>query len=41
VRKRAVAGWREWIQEFGLYAGAVWIGALAALGLAAKLLGAI
>ena len=41
VRKRAVAGWREWSQEFGLYAGAVWVGALAALGLAAKVLGAI
>ncbi len=41
VRKRAVAGWREWAREFGLYAGAVWIGALGALGLAAKVLGAI
>jgi hypothetical protein len=41
VRKRAVAGWKEWWKEFGLYAVAIWIGALSALAVAAKVLGAV
>lgn len=41
VRKRVVAGWREWALEFIVYAGGVWLGVVLGLVVAARSLGAI
>jgi hypothetical protein len=41
VRRKVVAGWREWGIEFALYAGGVCLGVLLGLVFAAKSLGAI
>jgi len=41
VRKRVIAGWREWATEFVVYAGGVWVGVVLGLVFAARSLGAI
>jgi len=41
VRRRVIAGWREWAGEFAVYAGGVWIGVVLGLVFAARSLGAI
>jgi hypothetical protein len=41
VRRRVIAGWREWAGEFAVYAGGVWIGVVRGLIAAARSLGAI
>lgn len=41
VRKRVIAGWREWATEFAVYAGSVWAGVVLGLVFAARSLGAI
>jgi hypothetical protein len=41
VRRRVIAGWREWAEEFAVYAGGVWIGVVLGLIAAARSLGAI
>ena len=41
VRRKVVAGWREWGTEFALYAGGVCLGVVLGLLFAAKSLGAI
>lgn len=41
VRKRVIAGWREWAQEFVVYAAGVWLGVVLGLVVAARSLGAI
>ena len=41
VRKRVIAGWREWAAEFAVYAGGVWVGVVLGLVFAARSLGAI
>lgn len=41
VRKRVIAGWREWAGEFVVYAAGVWIGVVLGLVFAARSLGAI
>ncbi|MFM8388629.1 MAG: hypothetical protein ACKOA5_05215 [Actinomycetota bacterium] len=41
VRKRVIAGWREWATEFAVYAGGVWVGVVLGLVFAARSLGAI
>lgn len=41
VRRRVIAGWREWAEEFVVYAGGVWLGVVLGLVAAARSLGAI
>jgi hypothetical protein len=41
VRKRVIAGWREWALEFIVYAVGVWVGVILGLVAAARSLGAI
>lgn len=41
VARRPVVGWRDWIKEFVVMSLGLWIGAAAALGLGALLLGAL
>jgi len=41
VRTFVIAGWSEWGKEFGLYAGAVAIGVVGAIIIAARALGAL
>jgi hypothetical protein len=41
VRKMAVAGWSDWAKEVGLYVGAVFVGVVGAILIAAKAMGAL
>lgn len=41
VRNRVIVGWREWAQEFVVYAAGVWLGVVLGLVVAARSLGAI
>ncbi len=41
VRKMAVAGWSDWGKEIGLYAVAIFVGAIGAILIAAKAMGAL
>lgn len=41
VRKMVIAGWSDWAKEVGLYVGAVFVGVVGAILIAAKAMGAL